>query len=292
MKKQAMVIAGIFLGSIFLSNDVPKASDYLEDPNLEEAIKYQLNTQEKIRVTDEQLESLATIDASWFGVRELTGLEDASNIQSLYLEGNKLIQIKELSSLSNLSRLILRDNNIVDLSPLNQMKNLSTLDVSGNQISTIQPISSLGFKGEDLTFDLSRNKITSLVPLKTVAFPTYPNFFEFNFSFNQVKSINGLENITGITHLIANDNKISSISSLKAGNLEFVNLSNNELTSIDVIKNYSPSTLLVSNNKLTSLKNISFQEEKVYYMNFSHNSISDISSLSGVRTGIINLENK
>ena len=293
MKKFAftMVSVSVVISSLLFTNNNPDASDFLVDPNLEEAVKYQLGILEKTRVTDEQLESLNSIDASWFGVRELTGIEDAVNVQAVYLEGNKLVQINELSSLPSISVLTLRDNDIVDLSPLKNLKKLSTLDLSGNQIHSIQPLSTITFMGRDVTLDISRNNLTSITPFKTTVFPSSLEYFELNLSDNQLKTLDGMENISSITHFNGANNQLTNIGSLKQSTLKYVNLSNNKLTSIESLKYSNPSTLLLSNNQLSSLNGLNVDSDQMYYLDFSRNSIKDINALSRITSGLINLEN-
>ena len=80
------------------------------DPNLEESIKFSLDLDTKTTIKKEQLTELDIVDASWWGVRDISGIEFAKNLRSLYLEGNELEDISLLSNLSQVRHLKLTDN--------------------------------------------------------------------------------------------------------------------------------------------------------------------------------------
>ena len=54
---------------------------------------------------------------------------------TLYLGGNKIVDLSPLSGMTNLTWLYLGGNQISDLNPLAGLTNLTTLDLAGNQIS-------------------------------------------------------------------------------------------------------------------------------------------------------------
>ena len=66
-----------------------------------------------------------------------------TNLNSLYLSGNNISDIRYLSGLTNLNRLDLSGNNISDISYLSGLTNLNRLNLRGNNISDISYLSGL-----------------------------------------------------------------------------------------------------------------------------------------------------
>jgi hypothetical protein len=79
---------------------------------------------------------LTTLTAEDDGIVDLTGLQYATNLQSLDLRGNRIQDIGALSALTNLSTLNLSDNRISDISALSGMTHLSTLWLMDNFLDT------------------------------------------------------------------------------------------------------------------------------------------------------------
>ena len=113
-------------------------------------------------LTDTQLKTLTTINASERGITSLTGLDYATNLDTLNLWKNSITDLSPLSSLTNLKWLNLRKNSITSLSPLSSLTNLDTLNLGENSITDLSPLSSL----TNLKWLLLReNRISDLRPL-------------------------------------------------------------------------------------------------------------------------------
>jgi len=69
-------------------------------------------------ITQTRLNALVDLPAHNAGIRALTGLESATNLQRLSLALNRIRDIRPLSGLTNLQWLDISDNPITDLSPL------------------------------------------------------------------------------------------------------------------------------------------------------------------------------
>ena len=91
-------------------------------------------------VTEGDLRSLESLDASWSGVSSLSGLSLATNLRRLVLGGNALSDLSELSGLRMLEHLDLSDNAVSDLSALSGLTRLETLLLSGNRVSDLSPL--------------------------------------------------------------------------------------------------------------------------------------------------------
>jgi Leucine-rich repeat (LRR) protein len=76
-------------------------------------------------------------------IQNLTGLEFATNLTTVYFDFEQISDVSALASLTNLEELWLRGNQISDVSALASLTNLLRLDLGFNQISDISPLASL-----------------------------------------------------------------------------------------------------------------------------------------------------
>ena len=140
------------------------------DTNLEAAVRVALDIPTD-PLTPGDLAGLYSLDASYRGITNLSGLEAAANLVGLDLSGNPgiadftpltflsalnalslnscgLTDVSPLSNLRTLNGLELNDNFILDLSPLRPLDSLVSLSVSGNYLTAIEPmldLDALGF---------------------------------------------------------------------------------------------------------------------------------------------------
>ena len=113
-------------------------------------------------ITTTDMATLTFLDATGRGIQNLTGLEHATSLTSLWLSDNRLSNISVLSSLTSLVELRLERNRIGDVSPLSSLVNLTTLRLAGNQISDVSPLSALTGLA---TLWLGLNQICDVSPL-------------------------------------------------------------------------------------------------------------------------------
>ncbi|TLU87350.1 MAG: TIR domain-containing protein [Chlorobium sp.] len=100
-------------------------------------------------------------------IEPLSGL---SNLCTLNVANNQIIDLSPLSSLLQLSTLNVSHNQVSDLGPLSEMSNLSRLDVRGNQVSNLGPLSRLS----NLSYlDVSGNQVSDLGPLSRLSNLSY-----------------------------------------------------------------------------------------------------------------------
>jgi putative cell wall-binding protein/Leucine-rich repeat (LRR) protein len=277
---------------LFTDFSVEAEEPLIKHPNLEEAIKYQLGVDSKIVLRKEQLESLTLLDASWWNVTDLSGIENAANLSSLYLEGNNLKDIRPLSHLSQIQHLVLTDNEITNLSPLQNYQNLSLLQLSNNRIADISPLASVAFTGIEGGLSLSHNEIVDLTPLTKTRFPENPRYFYVDVSYNRLTSLNGLQNAVYITELSASNNQITTIDALhNLGNLKYVDLTNNNISTIVPLANSQPKVIKMANNKLETLNGLQVNADQAYYFEFQNNKLYDITALTNLTEGYVNLAN-
>ena len=199
----------------------------IPDANLRAAIAAELGKAPNAPITPDEMATLTDLDARDQGIRDLTGLEFATNLTFLVLSSNAISDVSPLSGLTNLTQLWLGTNAISDISPLSGLTNLTGLALSINAISDISPLSGL----TNLTFlVLSSNAISDVSPLSGLT-----NLTGLALSINAISDISPLSGLTNLTWLYLNDNSISDISPLVAntglGSGDEVYLVNNPLSS-------------------------------------------------------------
>ncbi len=186
-------------------------------------------------------------------VTDLTGLEYATNLQTLHLRLNQISDISVLSALSDLETLDLSQNCISDISPLSGLVNLTYLNLHGNQITDISALSGLT-KIETLSVRL--NRLTDISALSGMAL-----LRELDLSLTWVADISPLSGLTELSTAHLEANEIRDISPLSgATNLNVLGLSDNCISDI------SP---------LSGLHNLT-------ELDLNGNQISDVSPLCGL----------
>ena len=196
------------------------------DPNLRLLIREALSLPEAAPLTQGQMQRLTQLDAGGDrGISNLTGLEYATNIQSLELYNNPIVDISPLAYLTKLTGFNLWGCRIVDLSPLRNLKNLSWIVLGNNQISDISPLSEL----TNLTsLNLSANQIYDISALVNLV-----NLQHLWIDQNSVEDVTILANLTQVIRLRADTNKIHDINPLvNLSLLEELWLNRNAITDI------------------------------------------------------------
>ena len=110
------------------------------DLNLRSKIEDTLGLGPKAPITPDGLEQLTEFRATGNQIRDLTGLEDATQLMRLSLDGNEIVDVSPLSNLTQLTTLWLDGNEIVDVSPLSNLTQLTTLWLNDNSIEDITPL--------------------------------------------------------------------------------------------------------------------------------------------------------
>ena len=158
----------------------------IPDANLRAEIEDALDKSSGETITREDMSNLTRVSAGSANISDLTGLEFATNLLSLYLYNNTISDVSALSGLTILRSLTLRRNSITDISPLSGLTNLSLLRLEENSISDVSALSGL----------------TSLEQL--------------NLHINTISDVSALSGLTNLTRLILFRNRISDLSPLVA----------------------------------------------------------------------------
>lgn len=204
-------------------------------------------------ISNEELLSLTSLDASDYDIGDLTGLEYAKNLVSLDLSGNRISNITSLRNLTQLRFLDLAQNQITELSALSNLTNLIIIELDDNQIIAINALSSLR---QLQILGLGNNQISNISSLCNLT-----NLRYLNLSLNDIVDISPLSNLINLKGLYLWGNSITSITALaRLVNLNDLYLDGNSISNISVLSN------------LTQLQ----------ILGLGHNQINDISCLSGL----------
>ena len=121
-------------------NAVAEAAAHIPDANLRAAIETALKVAPGDPIAPVEIETLRSLEVRETQIRDLTGLELATNLSDLRLVENGIVDVSVLSGLTNLTKLNLGGNSISDLSPLEGLANLTELLLGNNNISDISPL--------------------------------------------------------------------------------------------------------------------------------------------------------
>ena len=303
-KKYIFVYALTFCTILFIMFPLATQAQTVNIPdvNLRAAITAALGKAPGATITAEDMATLTNLEAHEAGIRDLTGLEFATNLEEIRCNNNLISDLSPLTELVNLRVIELRDNVISDLSPLTGLINLEWLIFSRNSISDLSPIEDLinliGLALEDnLISDLSplsglikleriwlhENPPIDLSPLtgliSLISFNSWgtpiisdltpladlPKIREIDICGGEISDLSPLANATGLKELFFAGNEIWDLSPLKGlTGLTRLNLESNE------IEDVSP---LAGLTNLTSL-------------NLQNNEISDFSPLDGLPASV------
>ena len=186
----------------------------IPDANLRAVIADSLGKASDETITATEMATLTGFEALNKDIRDLTGLEFATNltwldlghetVNSMIVGGNSISDISPLSNLTNLRWLNLSSNSISDISPLSNLTNLTELYLSSNPISDISPLSNLTNLH---TLFLQGNSISDISPLSNLT-----NLQDLQLNSNSISDISPLLNLTGLIWLGLDWNPLSTTS--------------------------------------------------------------------------------
>ncbi len=250
-------------------------------------------------------------DRNHFGLRpppgkeitDLTGLQHATNLESLLLNDHRIVDLTPLAELTQLKGIAIERNRISDISPLAGLTQLRSLGISGNQISDISPLTGLPRLSALLLNDTQIEDLTPLKELKNLRIldlhsnqmtdgtltllTELPKLLSLGLRINQIRDISPLAKLTNLTSLALEGNQISDITPL-AGltNLTHLWLDTNQISDITPLAELTNlQALALNDNQITDITPLT-KLTNLRLLNLNGNLISDVRSL----TGLVNLE--
>ena len=283
---------------IFAQNfgkEVPSPAVSIPNTNLRAVIEAALGKESGAPITQAEIATLDSLEASDADIADLTGLELATNMEHLYLAGNNISDISVLEGLTNLRDLILSSNDITDLASLVANRGLGTgdtVDVTNNPLNPASEsthIPALRARGVSVSYVPSpvvaipdanlRAAIEAALGKATGAPITLAEMRALN-SLNApnytngpgIRDLTGLETAANLTRLVLLYNTISDLSPLSGlTNLAYLDLTEIRGSVVSGADRISPLQL----SPLSGLTNLT-------YLDLSQNKISDLSPLSGL----------
>ena len=129
-------VAGIE-GTVAFNAVAGEAVDF-PDPNLRAAVEIGLSKAEGDPIAPSEMRIFSCLIATGMSIRNLTGLESATNLAGLDLLSNNISDISPVVALTNLRWIDLSSNNISDISPLianTELGNGDAVFIGGNPLS-------------------------------------------------------------------------------------------------------------------------------------------------------------
>ena len=179
----------------------------IPDGNLAVDIREALDIGLGSRFTKQNLNSLSYLLSNHSGVRDITGLEHATNLERLFLRYNEISDITPLAKLTHLEHLDLSGNEISDITPLAKLTHLRTLYLDDNEISDITPLAKLTHLQR---LYLSGNEISDITPLAKLT-----HLRTLYLDDNEISDITPLAKLTKLKQLRLAGNKISDTTPLQ-----------------------------------------------------------------------------
>ena len=255
---------------------LPGGFVHIPDSNLRAAIAETLGKNPNAPITVEEMKGLESLDASNKGIRDLTGLQFATNLERLQVAENQISDLSPIAGLINLRSLSFPRSNVSDLSPLAGLINLRLIHAGGHSISDLSPLAGLT-KLEHIYLPGTR-LISDFTPLAglTLLKELYLD------GGNDISDISPLAGFTALESLGLSGNDISDISPLaKLTNLTWLRIDDNNISDVLPILSLTNLTWLsIGRNNISDLSPLAgLTLLKELYLDRSN--ISDISSLAG-----------
>ena len=283
---------------------IPGGQVHIPDPNLRAAIAEALDKSPNAPITVEDMEGLTFLSKiEGQGIRDLTGLQFATNLSSIRIEGSKVSDLspiagltqlkaldidsidspsvihdaKQLSRLVNLTFLAL--HGVEDLTPLAGLPKLEQLFVSHSNIRDLSPLAGLvnlelihmgGIRISDLS------PLAGLTKLRHLYLPG-----------GDISDLTPLAGLTGLEELYLFGNDVADISLLaRLTDLKRLDLSRNDLSDVSPLAGLTNlKWLSVADNDISDVTPLA-RLINLQWLGVYKNEISDISPLDGLREKI------
>ena len=221
------------------------------------------------------------------GIQDLTGLQFATNLSYLNLDGNEISNLSPLAGLINLRQLKLNDNPVSNISLVKGLINLTALEFHGALVSDMSPVAGLiNLK----SLSVSRSEISDLSPIAGLI-----NLESLNVSWNEISDLSPIAGLINLRTLSIRNNPFSDISPVRGlSNLIRLGAQNTLVTDFSPIAGLTNlQTLGLYGNRLSDISPIKGLTN-LRVLNLYRNNISDISplvDLTGLKELYINTNN-
>ena len=247
----------------------------MPDATLAAAVRKALNLGPNAAITQQAMKRLTTLSVGGGPIKNLTGLEHATQLRYLHLRYHQIQDIYPLEGLTQLTDLHIDHNPITDLKPLASLKQLKSLGVSVNKIGTLR-------KHVDLTqlvrLDVEGSK-KPIAGLNLVG--NLKQLKRLSISRAKVKNISFLKGLTQLENLTLWNNQISNLAPLaKLTKLTTLSLSSNRISDVAPLTKLTKlTTLFLDNNRISDVTPLA-KLTKLTTLSLRNNRISDVTPLA------------
>ena len=276
---------------------IPGAVVHIPDPNLRAAIAEALGKSPNAPITAEEMERLGRLDVENRDVRDLTGLQFATNLSWLYIRDNQISDLSPIAGLIGLRALRLTGNPLSDLSPLRGLTNLTILYFEHTQVSDISPLRglvNLNHLSFHHTLVSDPSPLAGLINLKVLNFNItnisdvsvvagLVNLEYIAFPASNMSDLSPVEGLTNLNHIFSWDNPISDLSPL-AGltTLERIDICGADISDLTPLAGLTGlKELYLVGNKISDVSPLA-RLTRLNRLDLENNDISDISPLAGL----------
>ena len=196
----------------------------IPDRQLAAAVRKALGLGANARITRQAMQGLTRLDARESQIRNLTGLEHATQLTGLFLYHNQIRDVSPLTGLTQLKELGLDANQISNMRPISGLTQLELLHIGGNQINNggvrlltkLKQLKWLALQG---------NKISNITPLAKLT-----KLEGLWIGHNKIRDVSPLAGLVNLNTLHLNGNPIQDFSPLASlTNLSDVDFSSSEV---------------------------------------------------------------
>ena len=257
----------------------PDAVVQIPDLNLRAAIAEALGKSPNAPITVGEMERLRALGVADRGIRDLTGLQFATNMYSLSIgnrsRGNQVSDLSPIAGLINLERLYLDSNPISDISILKGLTNLEELWMDDTSISDLSPLAGLNNLKQ---LKISRTNVPDLSQVAGLI-----SLELLSFSNHYISDLSPLAGLINLRHVSQWANPISDLSPLaRLTKLEVINFCGgyiSDLTPLAGLTGLKELYLISADiSDISPIAGLTGLER----MDFADNNISDISPLAGL----------
>ena len=226
---------------------LPGGHVHIPDSNLRAVVAERLGKSINDPITVVEMKRLRRIDAFGRGIRDLTGLQHATNLSRLVIENDQVSDISPIAGLTNLRELSFEDNPVSDISPVQGLINLTWLEFDRTQVSDISPVR--GLRNLD-SLEFHNTEVSDLSPVRNLTSLTRLAFHDtlvsdlssvrglinletLEFGDSGVSDLSPIQGLTKLKHLHFSGANVSDASPIaRLINLEHISFTNNFITDI------------------------------------------------------------
>ena len=290
---------------------------FIPDTALRDVVAETLSKTPGTPITESDMARLTQIHADEKGIRDLTGLEAAVNLERIEMRGNQISDLTPLAGLIRLNNIKLRgnairdvsplaglinvdwlgleENVIEDLSPLKGLVKLNGIGLEGNPVSDISPLASLiSLEGIGAQWTPIRDfsalaKLPRLQWIELANLSKMPSLIGLRrlrrlvITDGNLSDISAVAELTQLTELNLERNAISNIAPLaKLKNLKRLYLNGNIISDVSALASLTAlEALELHDNTISDVSPLA-KLTRLERLNLANNAISDVSVLKGL----------